>query len=135
MLRLLLKLLLLKAERKRHAITPQEGNSAWVIKFGEFRNYLEKHIIETRNANDYADMMRISYKHLNEICKSISGKTAKEFIDNYVVLEIKRQLATSDHSIKELAYQLGFDEPTNFVKYFKKRTNRSPAQFKKMLIK
>ncbi len=135
MLRLLLKLLLFKAERKRHSLIPREKNSEWVLKFGVFRNQLEKHITDTRNANVYADRMGISYKHLNEICKSISGNTAKIFIDNYLVLEIKRQLAISDISVKELAYKSGFDEPTNFVKYFKKHTNYSPSQFKKMLKK
>lgn len=135
LLRLTLKQLLLKAHRKRHASIPEEKNSEWMLKFGAFRNLLERHITETRNANDFADKMGVSYKHLNEICKSISGKTAKKFIDNYLVLEIKRQLATSDISVKELTYKSGFDEPTNFVKFFKKHTHYSPSQFKKILTK
>jgi AraC-like DNA-binding protein len=134
-LRLLLKLLLLKAERKRHALIPPAKNSEWLLQFGIFNDQLENHITETRNANAYADIMGISYKHLNEICKSISGVTAKDFIDNYLILEIQRQLAISDTSVKELAYKMGFDEPTNFFKYFKKHTNHSPLQFKKNLKK
>ena len=75
-LRLLLKLLLLKAERVKRTLIPQEKNSEWVIKFGVFRNRLEKYFSETRNAKEYAEMMNISYKHLNAICKSITGSTA-----------------------------------------------------------
>jgi len=133
-LRLLLKLLLLKAERIKRTLIPQEKNSEWFIRFAVFQNRLEKHISETRNAKEYAEMMAISYKHLNEICKSVTGSTTKEIIDNYLILEIKRYLAVSDISVKELTYQLGFDEPTNFVKFFKKHPGQSPVQFRKHLM-
>ena len=134
-LRLLLKLLLLRAERIKRTLLPQEKNAEWFIQFGIFQNRLEEHISDTRNAKDYAKMMAVSYKHLNVICKSITRLTAKEIIDNFLVLEIKRHLAVSEISIKELAYKLGFGEPTNFVKYFKKHTNQTPSQFRKNLTK
>ena len=134
-LRLLLKLLLLKAERIKQTLISGQKNSEWLIRFNVFRDQLERHFIETRSATKYADIMNISYKHLNEICKSIAGVTAKKVIDNFVILEIKRHLAMSDIPIKELTYELGFDEPTNLVKFFKKHTSHSPAQFKHHLIK
>ncbi len=134
-LRLLLKLLLLKAERIKHTLIPPEKNAEWLIKFGEFRNQLEKHFTVTRNANEYAEMINVSYKHLNEICKSMTGSTAKEFIDKFLILEIKRNLSISNISVKELTYKFGFDEPTNFTKFFKKHTNQSPSQFKNNLTK
>ncbi len=134
-LRLLLKLLLLKAERLKRTLIRKEKNSKWLLKFGDFRSQLETHFTETRNANEYARMMNISYKHLNEICKSVTGISAKAFIDNFIILEIKRRIAISGDSVKELTYQLGFDEPTNFVKFFKKHTLLSPVQFRNKLIK
>lgn len=134
-LRLLLKLLLLKAERKKRTLNQKEKNSEWFLKFGVFRNKLEKHFPETRNAKDYARMMNISYKHLNEICKSITDSTAKAVIDYFITLEAKRHLAISSASVKELAYQLGFDEPSNFVKFFKKHARLSPSQFRKTITK
>ena len=134
-LRLLLKLLLLKAERIKRTLISGQKNSEWFIKFGAFRNQLERHFTETRNANEYARMMNISYKHLNEICKSIAGTTAKEFIDKFLILEIKRHLSMSDIPVKELTYKLGFDEPTNLVKFFRKHTGHSPSQFKHLLTK
>jgi len=134
-LRLLLKLLLLRAERVKHTLIPQGKSSESFVKFGAFRNLLENHFTRTRNAKEYAGMMNISYKYLNEICKSVTGSTAKKFIDNFVILEIKRRLATSDLSVKELTYELGFDEPTNLLKYFKKHTLQTPSQFKELIIK
>lgn len=135
MLGALLKLLLLKAERIQQTITPLENNSEWVNRFSEFRRLLAGHFAQTRNAEAYAVMMNISYNYLNRIVKAVAGSTAKVFIDNFIVLESKRQLAVSDISIKELTYLMGFDEPTNFVKYFKKHTRLSPALFKKTLTK
>jgi len=132
-LQLLLKLLLLKAERLKQHSLESEKNSEWFHTFSLFRGQLISHLGETRNANDYADMLGCSYKHLNIICKAFTGSTAKQFIDDFLVLEIKRQLAISDTSVKELSYKLGFDEPTNFVKYFKRHTNSSPSRFKKSL--
>ena len=134
-LRLLLKLLLLKAERIKHTLVTKEKNTEWITTFTVFKNHLEKHYTETRNANEFAEMMGISYKHLNVVCKSITGNTAKSFIDRFIILETKRRLAISDTSIKELTYDLGFDEPTNFIKFFKKHTGQSPSQFKKSLKK
>lgn len=133
LLRLLLKVILLKVERIIRRSTPPERNTDWLNTFVLFKNHLEKSHHKTRNAEDYADMLNISYKHLNSICKSITGSTAKKCIDEFVVLEIKRQLAVSDASVKELTYVFGFDEPSNFVKYFKKHTSITPSLFKKSL--
>ena len=80
-------------------------------------------------------MMDISYKHLNDICKAVLGQTAKEFIDKYLILETKRHLASSNISVKELTFQMGFDEPTNFIKFFKRHTHQTPSQFKKLYKK
>ncbi|MFT5700060.1 MAG: AraC family transcriptional activator of pobA [Desulforhopalus sp.] len=132
-LRLFLKMLLLKAERIKRTVTTEQKNTEWLIRFGHFKEHLEKHIVSTRSVTEFAGMLNISAKHLNTICKAVSGETAKQFIDNYMILEIKRLLATSDSSVQEISYDFGFGEPTNFVKYFKKHSGKSPSQFRKAL--
>ena len=127
--------LLLKSERILRKDTDQKRAKYLEKPFNDFRNHLVKNYKKTRNAKDYAQTMNISYKHLNNICKSILGKTAKEFIDDYLILETKRHLASSNISIKELTFKMGFDEPTNFVKFFKKHTQQTPSQFKKLYQK
>ncbi|MEM7183687.1 MAG: helix-turn-helix transcriptional regulator [Spirochaetota bacterium] len=134
-LRLLLKLLLLKVERIKQTIEPKIKNAEWISIFNQFKTLVENNYTQTRNANDFAGMLYISYKHLNEVCKAITGNSAKKYIDTFVVLEIKRRLATSDLSINELSYKLGFDEATNLSKFFKKHTHKLPSQFKKILKK
>ncbi|TBV26646.1 hypothetical protein DMZ43_06165 [Meridianimaribacter sp. CL38] len=99
--------------------------------FLQFKTLLETYYKASRNADFYADKLNITYKHLNTICKSTVGITAKQFIDQFLVLEAKRLLINSEIKSTELAYKLGFEEPTNFVKYFKKHTEFTPNAFKK----
>jgi len=132
-LRHLLNVILLKAERIKRTLNPRERNSEWFKTFIFFKNNLVRNYTETRNAEDYAGQLNISYKHLNTITKSIVGCTAKKIIDNFVVMEVKRYMAVSNISIKELTYAMGFDEPTNLVKFFKRHTSQTPSQFKKYL--
>jgi AraC-like DNA-binding protein len=135
-LRLLLKLLLVKAERAKNTLIDARRSGATQLeKFAAFKRLVESRFAETRNARDFASMMHMSYKRLNEISKNVSGKTAKSFVDSFVILESKRLLATTDLSVKELSYHMGFDEPTNFVKFFKKHARRTPSQFRRDVLK
>lgn len=101
--------------------------------FNQFKQLLEDNFSKTRDAKDYASDLSISYKHLNKVCKEIAQVTAKSFIDRYVTLEAKRMLVSTSLSVKEIAFKLGFDEPTNFLKYFKKHTNITPVEFRNTL--
>jgi AraC-like DNA-binding protein len=99
--------------------------------FLKFKSSLEVNLRISRNADFYAKKMNITYKHLNVICKEIVGLTAKQFIDEFIILEAKRKLINSTIKSTELAYLIGFEESTNFVKYFKKHTGLTPNVFKK----
>lgn len=98
--------------------------------FFEFKNLVASSFTKSRSANFYASKLNITYKHLNEICKDILGNTAKNFIDEFIILEAKRKLINSRIKSNELAYLMGFEEATNFVKYFKKHTGFPPNIFK-----
>lgn len=130
-IRLLLKYLLLRIERVRRTSSPEGESVGRLRAFGEFQNLLLSRLTATRNARDYAAELKMSYRQLNHLCKAVSGKTAKAFIDESFILEAKRRLATTSISIKELSFELGFDDPTNFTQFFKKHAGRLPAQFRK----
>ena len=74
------------------------------------------------------------YSSLNKICKSFTKKTLKEYIDSALILEIKRMLINMNLNISEIAFELGFDEVTNFSKYFKRRVGQTPNDFRKSLF-
>ena len=133
LLRAQLKILLLKAERIKRSFISVEHRPRWIDLFTQLKTLIAAHHTKTRNAKDYANRLNISYKHLNQICKTATGNTAKQFIDACLILEIKRQLAISNQSVKALTYGFGFDEPTNFLKFFKKHTGQTPVQFRREL--
>ena len=108
----------------------QPPESAGYRAFSTFRYLLREQFAQTRNAKDYAKVLGISYKHLNEVCKGLTGQTAKAFIDHYIVMEAKRLLISTSYSIKEISYACGFEEQTNFAKYFRKVEGKSPARFR-----
>ncbi|GAA4245149.1 helix-turn-helix domain-containing protein [Winogradskyella damuponensis] len=129
----ILELFLLKLERETHKISDKTFNKKHQSLFMNFKTLVEKHYTKTRNVKDYAQLLNISTKHLNSIVRASTLNTAKHFIDNYVILEIKRVIFSSSLSLKEVAYQNGFDEVTNFSKFFKKHTGLSPKEFKSSL--
>lgn len=97
--------------------------------FIRFQKMLEEKISLTRNANDYCASLNISYRELNNVCKTLTNKTVKAFIDDTLILKAKRHLSEKEINISQTAYILGFQEVTNFTKFFKKHTNLSPKSF------
>jgi AraC-like DNA-binding protein len=81
---------------------------------------------------DYANELNVTPDYLNRVVKSLTGKTAKEFIQARIIIEAKRLIAFSDFTTKEIGYQLGFTEPANFSAFFKKNTGLPPSQFNKI---
>lgn len=125
----LLNLYLLRLEREFNN-TLENNNSNHYAIFIQFKNLVEAHYTSTRNVKDYANKLFISTKHLNQVVKEFTLNTAKHFIDDFVILETKRAMVSSNNSLKEIAYAVGFDEVTNFTKFFKKHTDLTPKEFK-----
>lgn len=98
-----------------------------------FKDSLEVHFKEQKQVSFFAGQLSITEKRLNRATKSILGKTAKQVIDERVLLEAKRILAHTSESIKEIGYFLGFEEPTNFVKFFRKHHHSTPTVFREQL--
>ncbi|MDN3667433.1 helix-turn-helix domain-containing protein [Algibacter miyuki] len=126
----LLNLYLLKLERKSQNNGIPSKPSKYYNTFMLFKNLVETHYSKTRNVKDYATMLSVSSKHLNQVVKEFTLNTAKVFIDNYVILEVKRDIVISKNSIKEIAFNTGFEEVTNFTKFFKNKTGVSPKVYR-----
>ena len=130
----LLDLYLLQLERKSPNTKLQSSDSKQYDTFLQFKNLVETNYFTTRNVKDYAEMMFISTKQLNQSVKEITLDTAKSFIDDYVILEAKRAIASTEKSLKEIAFDIGFDEVTNFTKFFKNKMKISPKGFRKQQV-
>ena len=96
-----------------------------------FRELVEQNYSVWHGTTEYANELNITPDHLNRTIKSMIGKTAKEYIQTRITLAAKRMLYFSDLTSKEIAYELGFDEPSNFTTFFKKQSNSTPAEFRK----
>lgn len=96
-----------------------------------FKNAVNQNFKKEHSTSFYANQLFITPDHLNRTFKAKVGKTAKEFIQARIITEAKRLLFFSSLTNKEIAYQLGFNEPANFSAFFKKHTKLSPSHFKK----
>jgi len=95
-----------------------------------FRNLLNKRYTTEHQVSGYADEIAVTADYLNKIVKNLTGVSAKEHIQNKLVLEAKRSLIFTDISNKELAFSLGFEEAAHFNNFFKKMTGMSPGEFR-----
>jgi AraC-like DNA-binding protein len=84
----------------------------------------------TTHVNDYAKMLDISSKTLTNMLNKYLGKSTKNYLDEHLVLQIKRLLLDENMSIEKISDKLCFDEPTNMVKFFKRHEKITPLQFK-----
>jgi AraC family transcriptional regulator, transcriptional activator of pobA len=100
-----------------------------------FRELLNKHVYDWHKVNEYAEAMNISPDYLNNVIKSNIGKTAKEMIADRIILEAKRLGLHTQLSTKEIAYQLGYDDPSHFSKFFKNVSGQSFTDFRLQLEK
>lgn len=121
-----LRIILFEAERLLAASYPSASNNIG----RRFYNAVEQHFRNNRNTGFYVGLLGINEKVLSQKVKTLTGNTPKVYIDSRTILEARRLLSYSSLSIKEVCFELGFDEPTNFTKYFRKHTGMTPAGFR-----
>ncbi|MFC5688901.1 helix-turn-helix domain-containing protein [Amycolatopsis mediterranei] len=95
-----------------------------------FRDELENSFRTRHKVADYAARLGYSTRTLNRLARENTGLSAKQLVDERIVLEAKRQLAHGRNPVARIAEDLGFDDPSNFSKYFQHRTGTTPAAFR-----
>lgn len=95
-----------------------------------FLELLETHISTHKQVSQYADMLNLSLYQLNAITKTTLDKTCSALINEYIVLEAKRYLLATSNQVKEIAYHLGYEDVSYFIRFFKKQTGYSPESFR-----
>jgi len=99
-------------------------------RFRQFRAELDREHARWRSVAPYARALGCSERSLSRACETVAGRTAKGVITDRVVLEAKRLLVHTDDPVAVLASRLGFDEATNFVKFFRRETGTTPGAFR-----
>ncbi len=123
--------LALRLNRQRPDIRHHKLSESNSRQFARFFRLLQDNYKAVRDAHWYGAQLGTTYKTLNLLCKQATGQTAKQLIDAFVVLELKRRLVLDDISSQQLAWEFGFDDASNFLKYFKKLSGQTPAEFQK----
>lgn len=99
--------------------------------FKDFSILVEMNFKKLHSVTDYANRLGVSPKSLTKNFQKIGTNTPSEFIKNRIILEAKRQVLYSTNSVKQIAFDLGFNDPAYFSRFFTKSTTKSPLQFKK----
>ena len=102
--------------------------------FLDFIRELTLKVNYKHNVQYYADKLDISIRTFQNIVKKNINMTPKQVIDDNLILECKRQLLAPDLLIQDIAYNLGFDNPSVFSKFFKKMKGITPAEFRKQYL-
>lgn len=136
MLRILLKRLIIKITR----LYKQQANLSRIPteELDVVRQYnllVEKNFKEWHQVQDYANKMNKSPKTLSNLFAQYNAKSPLKIIHERVILEAKRLLIYTDFSVKEIAFEIGFEEVPPFNRLFKKITNSTPTKFRNSILR
>lgn len=129
----LLHLFLLESRRifdQQNQVQKEESESTPDNTIIKFKQLIEENFTKEKNVSPYAEMLNMNPSCLNELSKRITGITAGELIRNRIIDETKKLLYSSRMSGKEIAYELGFDDPAYFSRFFKKYTGTTLKEFR-----
>lgn len=99
--------------------------------FHRFNNEIEKHLHEHWQLANYTQTIGVSESRLYQICKRISNSSPKKIIRERLLQEVKRMLTLTSLSSNEISYELGFNEPAYFSRFFKTQTGLTPHTYRK----
>lgn len=129
--------LLMRLHILAHQVTNPDSDINPLIneRFKRFKQLVENQLHTHHHVHDYAKYLGCSEKSLNRCVQTICGISAKHYLMQKIVLHAKRQLVHTDQAIGAIGLELGFNEPTNFVKFFKREAGISPLAFRQHYLK
>ncbi|MBZ9730178.1 AraC family transcriptional regulator [Salegentibacter sp. JZCK2] len=130
---LLIILFEIERQKKRQGMLSFEAEKDYLLAIS-FNHLIKKKIDSFLGIEEFASELNTNSKKLTSISKKFLLDTPGNVIKKRKILEAKRMLANQRISIKEIAYSIGFDQPTYFTKYFKKATGFTPKEFQNSIL-
>ncbi|KGO82365.1 AraC-like DNA-binding protein [Flavobacterium cauense R2A-7] len=107
-----------------------QGNPYKQEKLEKFLDLVEDNFVTHKQVSQYAEMLNLTSYQLNAITKSALNKNASDLINEYIILEAKRNLLATANQVNQIAYHLGYDDVSYFIRFFKKHTGYSPDNYR-----
>ncbi|MBW4360628.1 helix-turn-helix domain-containing protein [Flavobacterium taihuense] len=130
-----LKIFLITATRLKNKQQPDEefqvstdAKEPYILQ--NLKNYIELHFKTKHSASDYAELLNITPKALAKITKNHFNKTLTDLISERIIIEAKRELYLTNKAVKEIAFELGYDDEHYFSRFFKNNAEVSPQIYR-----
>jgi len=118
-----------RIKRKKINEDPATRDPRYTL-FREFKIVIEKKYKKEHSVQYYAEILNTQPRSLNAVSREYAGRSAGEMIQDRILLEAQRYLYHETKNVKEIGYELGFDDPAYFTRFFKKHTGFAPQYFK-----
>lgn len=125
-----LDILFIELLRHSNKSLPDKANAYTQERLEELSALLKAHISTHKQVSMYAEMLNLSAYQLNAITKETLGKTCSALINEYIILEAKRYLLATSNQVNQVADQLGYEDVSYFIRFFKKHTGYTPEAFR-----
>jgi AraC family transcriptional regulator, transcriptional activator of pobA len=126
---------MIESERKKLDITEQGSHFTQNVTFKNFLKILEDNFRRTEGVDFYAEKLFMSSRNLNLITQNILQKSVSEIIETRKLIEAKNLLISTDKTISEIGYDLGYNEKAYFTTVFKKKSGQTPTEFREEMRK
>lgn len=126
---------MIETERKRLHPEDQSFQSTQNITFKNFLKILEENFHRPEGVEFYAEKLFMSSRNLNLICQNILNQSVSEIIETRKLIEAKNLLITTNKTIAEIGFELGYQEKSYFTRVFKKKSGQTPSGFREMIKK
>ena len=127
--------IMIESERKKAEPDKQSLQKTQNVTFKNFLKILEDNFRRPEGVDFYAEKLFMSSRNLNLICQSILQQSVSEIIETRKLIEAKNLLISTDKSISEIGFELGYNEKSYFTSVFKKKSGQTPTEFREEMSK
>lgn len=117
-------------QRQNIPVPPAEASPYAQEKLEEFLELVETNIAKYKQVSQYTDLLNLTSYQLNAITKTLLHKTPSDILNESILLESKRQLLATSNQVSQIAYHLGYEDASYFIRFFKKHVGTSPEAFR-----
>ncbi|MBJ7429234.1 MAG: helix-turn-helix domain-containing protein [Bacteroidia bacterium] len=116
---------------RQNKSAPYKGETLYAQqRIEDLLTLIETNLATQKQVSAYASMLNLSTFQLNAITKTTLGKNCSELINDLIILESKRYLLATSNQVNQIAYHLGYEDVSYFIRFFKKHTGLSPEAFR-----